>query len=281
MPEEVLHNDVYFDDFTLKLPETLPNKTNKFNGLNYSTLGEYRTQFDLRPIRNIVVKQNSPAGDDSSMYEVFSRLNTGGINLRPQEIRTSMYHSSFFDMLYRINQEDRWRNILQSSTPDLHMKDIEVLLRGFAMLVSNEDYSPSMVRFLNQFSRKSESNTVEPTDTLRSSSSPSLRAVETFLLTPLSTSETSASTSPCLRLFSRQRARPPLRRAASPKVTWNRAKLQRSSQTQRSPPPPSRGRQERQTSKHDLTEPENSLVHFEPCRPLLTKPSLTFGRPLN
>ncbi len=95
------------------------------------------------------------------MYEVFSRLNTGGINLRPQEIRTSMYHSSFFDMLYRINQEDRWRNILQSSTPDLHMKDIEVLLRGFAMLVSNEDYSPSMVRFLNQFSRKSESNTVE------------------------------------------------------------------------------------------------------------------------
>ncbi len=39
MPEEVLHNDVYFDDFTLKLPETLPNKTNKFNGLNYSTLG--------------------------------------------------------------------------------------------------------------------------------------------------------------------------------------------------------------------------------------------------
>ncbi|WP_314951598.1 DUF262 domain-containing protein [Bradyrhizobium cosmicum] len=79
IPDEVLHDDEYFDDFKLKLSEKLPNQTNKFHGLNYSTLGDYKTQFDLRPIRNIIVKQNSPAGDDSSMYEVFNRLNTGGI----------------------------------------------------------------------------------------------------------------------------------------------------------------------------------------------------------
>jgi uncharacterized protein with ParB-like and HNH nuclease domain len=103
VPDEILHNDEFFEDFKLKLSEKLPNQTNKFHGLNYSTLGDYKTQFDLRPIRNIIVKQNSPAGDDSSMYEVFNRLNTGGINLRPQEIRTSMYHSKFYDMLYRVN----------------------------------------------------------------------------------------------------------------------------------------------------------------------------------
>jgi hypothetical protein len=102
VPDEILHNDDFFEDFKLKLSEKLPNHTNKFHGLNFSTLGDYKTQFDLRPIRNIIVKQNSPAGDDSSMYEVFNRLNTGGINLRPQEIRTSMYHSKFYDMLYRI-----------------------------------------------------------------------------------------------------------------------------------------------------------------------------------
>jgi hypothetical protein len=36
------------------------------------------------------------------------------------------------------------------------MKDIEILLRGFAMLISGKDYAPSMVKFLNQFSRKCE-----------------------------------------------------------------------------------------------------------------------------
>jgi uncharacterized protein with ParB-like and HNH nuclease domain len=158
IPDETLHNDMYFDDFKLKLSEKLPNQTNKFHGLNYSTLGDYKTQFDLRPIRNIIVKQNSPAGDDSSMYEVFNRLNTGGINLRPQEIRTSMYHSRFYDMLYRVNADDRWRMILNSPEPDLHMKDIEILLRGLAMLISGHDYAPSMVRFLNQFSKMCESH---------------------------------------------------------------------------------------------------------------------------
>jgi hypothetical protein len=158
IPEKVLHDDQYFEDFNLRLTEKLPNRTNKFNGLNYSTLGDHRTQLDLRPIRNIVVKQNGPGDDDSAIYEVFNRLNTGGINLRPQEIRTSMYHSRFYDMLYRLNQDPRWRRIIQSEVPDIHMKDIEILLRGFAMLINSSQYAPSMVRFLNHFSRMSAAN---------------------------------------------------------------------------------------------------------------------------
>jgi uncharacterized protein with ParB-like and HNH nuclease domain len=161
IPEEVLANDAFFEDFKLKLSEKLPNAMNKFNGLNYATLGDYKTQLDLRPIRNIVVKQNSPSGDDSSIYEVFNRLNTGGVNLRPQEIRTSMYHSDFYEMLYRVNQDGRWRRFLGDADPDLHMKDIEILLRAIAMLIEGQNYAPSLVKFLNQFSRKSETNSDE------------------------------------------------------------------------------------------------------------------------
>lgn len=138
IPDEVLHDDAYFQTFNLKLPGQLPNHKNNFKGLNYSTLGEYKTQFDLRPIRNIVVKQNSPSDDDSSMYEVFNRLNTGGVNLRPQEIRTSMYHSKFYEMLYHANMNQVWRGFIGSTEPDLHMKDIEILLRAFAMLLDGE-----------------------------------------------------------------------------------------------------------------------------------------------
>ncbi|HQU07595.1 MAG: hypothetical protein B7X04_01465 [Parcubacteria group bacterium 21-54-25] len=167
IPDEILHEDEYFQTFNLRLPERLPNHENKFKGLNYATLGEYKAQFDLRPIRNIVVKQNAPSGDDSSMYEVFNRLNSGGINLRPQEIRTSMYHSAFYEMLYHINAEPGWRKILQWSEPDLHMKDIEILLRGFAMLIDGEHYAPSMVKFLNQFSKKCETHDAQQNTYLR------------------------------------------------------------------------------------------------------------------
>lgn len=144
------------------MTQSLPDRPNKLKGLDYDSLGHYQTQLDLRPIRNIVVKQNSPEGDDSSMFEVFNRLNTGGIALRPQEIRTSMYHSDFYDMLSRINAgRKEWRRLLPAEAPDLHMKDVEILLRGFAMLADGDRYAPSMVRFLNGFSKKCKSNADE------------------------------------------------------------------------------------------------------------------------
>lgn len=161
IPDEVLHDDRYFQTFNLKLPEKIPGVKSIFKGLNYSTLGEYKTQFDLRPLRNIIVKQNTPDGDDSSMYEIFNRLNTGGINLRPQEIRTSMYHSNFYEVLYRINNLPGTRKVLGSQQPDLQVKDIEIILRGYAMLMDFENYVPSMVKFLNQFSKKCKNNTDE------------------------------------------------------------------------------------------------------------------------
>jgi hypothetical protein len=154
IPEEVIHDDVFFENFRLKLPEVLPNRPNKFKNLAYATLGAYKTPFELRTIRNVIIKQNSPSEDDSSMYEVFNRLNTGGVNLRPQEIRMSMYHSPFYDKLYKANANPKWRRLTGSDEPDLHMKDVEVLLRSFALLVDIHNYAPSMVKFLNQFSKK-------------------------------------------------------------------------------------------------------------------------------
>lgn len=158
MPDDVLHDDEYFQDFKLRLPEKLPGQRNELSGLDYETLGHHRARLDMRPIRCITIKQNAPSDGDTAMYEVFNRLNSGGVNLHPQEIRTSMYHSAFYDMLNEINVEPEWRALLQSPEPDLHMKDIEILLRGFAMLMDGDGYRPSMVKFLNQFSKKCETN---------------------------------------------------------------------------------------------------------------------------
>jgi uncharacterized protein with ParB-like and HNH nuclease domain len=154
----ILNNNEYFSDFNLKLPEQLPDVPNKFNKLSYSTLSEIdRGTLDLRTIRSIIVKQNHPDDDDSVMFEIFNRLNTGGINLKPQEIRTSLYHSEFYTMLYNINLDLNWRRLTPQTEPDLNMKDIEILLRGFAMLEKYENYRPSLTKFLNIYSKEAKS----------------------------------------------------------------------------------------------------------------------------
>lgn len=155
IPDSILNNNDYFTDFNLKLPTSQPGQTNKFNGLNYFTLDEEdKVSFDLRTIRNIIIKQNAPDDEHSVVFEIFNRLNSGGVNLKPQEIRTSLFHSKFYDMLYKINLNPEWRKLTPSNTPDLNMKDIEILLRGFAMLIDGESYKPSMTKFLNKFSLK-------------------------------------------------------------------------------------------------------------------------------
>lgn len=148
---EILDNDEYFEDFELSLPSPPGRAGNKFSGLKYSSLDQYGRQFDLRTIRVIIVKQVSPERDDSSMFEMFNRLNTGGVNLNPQEIRASLYHSDFFEAVFRLNRNPVWRDLLGSAEPDSRMKDMEVVLRSLALREGVESYSGSMTAFVNRF----------------------------------------------------------------------------------------------------------------------------------
>lgn len=160
-PESVLYSDEYFTSFKLNLPNRSENRKNSFSDLNYKTLETYQMQFDLRPIRCVVVKQNVPKNDNSSVFEIFNRLNSGGINLMPQEIRCSLYHSDFIDMLVKENLHPIWRNFLKSKDPDLHLKDVELLLRGFGMAIRGDNYRSSLANFLNNFANDARKFTKE------------------------------------------------------------------------------------------------------------------------
>jgi uncharacterized protein with ParB-like and HNH nuclease domain len=154
IPKQILGNNEYFIDFNLQLIDPNFNNKSKYNKLNYDTLDDSdQTTFDLRTIRNIIIKQNFPDDGNSVIFEIFSRLNSGGVNLKDQEIRTSLFYSDFYDFLYSLNLDENWRKLSQKE-PDFHLKDIEMLLRGFAMLMMKEEYSPSMTKFLNRFSLK-------------------------------------------------------------------------------------------------------------------------------
>ncbi|MBR5799858.1 MAG: DUF262 domain-containing protein [Lachnospiraceae bacterium] len=151
---DVLAQDKYFSNFSLKLTSPVPTETNKFNNLKYETLGDYKHIFDyLRTIRTVVIKQNEPDDQDSSMYEIFNRLNTGGQNLTQQEIRMSLFYSDFYAMVLKLNKNEKWRQILGQETADVHFKDLEIIVRSFAMLFYHEKYQATMNRFLNKFSK--------------------------------------------------------------------------------------------------------------------------------
>lgn len=149
----ILSDDRYFKNFKLKLPSSANNEKNKFDKLKYETLGEYKNTFDiLRTVRSVVIKQNEP-DDDSSIYEIFNRLNTGGQNLSAQEIRMSMYYSPFYKKIIELNSQPKWRKMLRQVQADVNFKDVEILLRAFAMLFEYKTYSSPMGRFLNTFSK--------------------------------------------------------------------------------------------------------------------------------
>lgn len=154
IPENILGSGEFFDQFDLKLPKKTSGDNSMFEGLNYQTLGDYKTSFNLRAIRNVIVKQNEPKNDNSSIYEIFDRLNTGGVTLKGQEIRANLYYSDFYRILYEMNTNSEWRRILQKDDEDIYMRDVELLLRAFALLLEGNSYKPSMSRFLNEFSQK-------------------------------------------------------------------------------------------------------------------------------
>lgn len=153
IPDAVLYNDTYFQDFKLQFQKSESGEKNPLEGLRYTTLGLYKSAFDLMTMRCMAIRQNEPKEDDSSVFEIFNRLNTGGINLTNQEIRACLYYSDFFHMVSKLNQNSIWRKIY-GKPEDGKFKDVEVILRSFALLCDHSKYGGSMNVFINRFAKR-------------------------------------------------------------------------------------------------------------------------------
>lgn len=115
---------------------------------------------DQRKIRSttihaIVFEQKRPENDDTSLYQIFERINTSGRSLTPQEIRNCVYQGSFNTLLFDLNENEVWRKLFGSSTPDSRMRDIEYILRFFAMktdeVLNSHGKQISLKKTLNTF----------------------------------------------------------------------------------------------------------------------------------
>lgn len=109
-------------------------------------------------IHAIIFEQKKPENDDTSMYQIFERINTSGKTLNAQEIRNCVYQGTLNSLLIELNENKVWRSLFGSEIPDSRMRDIECILRFFVMKsdsVQNSDINQiSLKKVLNEFMGK-------------------------------------------------------------------------------------------------------------------------------
>ena len=128
----------------------LENVQERYQNLAYEDLDvEDRRRLDDGIIPATIVRQDEPSNDQSSIYLIFERLNTGGTSLHPQEVRVALYRGAFIRLLRNLNQHGSWRELYGKRSPRL--KDQELILRFFALFEEWEGYHKPMKEFLNQY----------------------------------------------------------------------------------------------------------------------------------
>lgn len=115
---------------------------------------------EQRRIRNttihaIIFEQKHPK-NDTGMFQIFERINTGGRTLKAQEIRNCVYQGKCNDLLFELNKHNSWRKILGLDVEDSRMADLELILRYFAMRdlhirSEGELKQINLAKYLNQY----------------------------------------------------------------------------------------------------------------------------------
>lgn len=137
--------DGAFDDKVFRLKGV----HGKWEGRAFEELDEAdRFQLQDTVLRATVVQQLDPE-DDSSVYHVFERLNTGGVNLNPMEVRKCVYFGRYFQLLEDLNEYESWRKIIGKPKVDKRLRDVELILRIMAFGYDGAAYEKPMKQFLN------------------------------------------------------------------------------------------------------------------------------------
>ncbi len=126
------------------------NENSSYFNKTFDNLDEkHKLKFKNSILRAFIIQQLNP-DDDTSKFHIYERLNTGGTHLANQEIRNCIYHGHLINELRNMNENGNWRKILGKNAPDKRAKDIELLLRFFAMRDISK-YRKPLKEYLNNF----------------------------------------------------------------------------------------------------------------------------------
>lgn len=139
--------DAVYDKFRLTGLLALPD----LNGLNFEQLGDQDTNplsaLENSSIRTVIIKNWS---SEEFLYEVFLRINSGSVQLSPQELRQALHPGPFTTALneYVIGSE-QIKRALNLKEPDFRMRDNELALRYVATRTFFNDYNGNLKAFLD------------------------------------------------------------------------------------------------------------------------------------
>lgn len=124
-------------------------------GLEGLTAGELpadiRSGLEDRPVKVIVLNDKS---DLQVRFDLFERLNTGGVKLTDHEVREAVYMGEFVDLLTELAQSDAFKTVV--NLPDQRLKDgtpQDYVLRFFAFKDGYMHFDHSVKEFLNEYCR--------------------------------------------------------------------------------------------------------------------------------
>lgn len=120
------------------------------NGFLFRDLDpRFRSHIENRTIRCItILKETHP----QIKFDVFERLNTGAVQLNPQELRHGLYHGLLMEKLDEWGTYEPWQ-VLSGIRDDKRMRGAELILRFLALTFHLDQYEKPLAAFLNKFAQ--------------------------------------------------------------------------------------------------------------------------------
>ncbi len=133
------------------------DKLTEFNEKSFLDLPlDIQRKFKLTSIKVITLTDKS---DMNVRFDLFERLNRGGLTLTDQEIRSCVYRGPFNDFLREMSSNtDFHESVHISSKAEVNGKREEYVLRFFAYLYDYKSFEHSVKDFLNDFMEKANKN---------------------------------------------------------------------------------------------------------------------------
>ena len=132
----------------------LTSVSKRFDKKSINTLeNDLRLKLDDTIIHSTIVKADDPIEKNfNAVYLIFERLNTGGVNLTPQEIRACVYHGNFQKTIENLADYDSFKNVVNIDSK--RKRDQEIVLRMLALANNYLNYTGNMKSFLNEYMDK-------------------------------------------------------------------------------------------------------------------------------
>lgn len=145
--DEVDEDNQKFLNFRLiGLAEDSPYKNKRFNDLDPSIRRKLLNR--TLPITTVKVNDDS---DLPKIFEIFRRLNTGGTPLTKQEIRNCICAGNFNEFLIVLNENKEWQSFITSENDRKRQRDVELILRFFALYETYKQYKRPMDEYLTLY----------------------------------------------------------------------------------------------------------------------------------